>query len=181
MSEEIIVAAGLLLALRFAANYLSPPLTAKPNLYFHIKHGPYPDTLGKVQKIYGDIEAANQSGLPIGLEPQITADWQTTLAYLHECGDIPIMLNVFTSDDSLQLTINQISEAVSNCNVQWLRFHETLSFYQPFPIAYAQSILNFAKTANIPVFWNEWDINTYPQIAQIITTLSNVLLNSLKS
>lgn len=172
MSEQVVLIAGVVLvglSLANAAATPPAPTPAEPKLYFHIKHADYPNTLGKVQQIYGAIQAANKTGLSIGLEPQCSFDWNTTLNYLSECADIPVMLNVFTSDDNLQLTIEQIAEAMTVCNVHWFRFHEALSYYQPFPTTYVQSILEFARSVNVPVFWNEWDVNTYPQIVQLIS------------
>lgn len=144
--------------------------SATTPLYMHIKHAsPYPFTLGKVRQIYADIQSANKTGLTIGLEPQVTADWATTLSYLGECGDIPVMLTILSSDDNTQLTTQQITEARSKCNVRWLRFHEAMSWFNPFPTEYVQTILAYAKSAKIPIFWNEWDVNYYPAIASLIS------------
>ena len=141
-----------------------------PKLYFHIKHvsSGYPNTLGKVREIYESIQAVNRTGYNIGLEPQCTADWNTQLSYLRECANIPVMLNVFTSDDNLQLSINQIAQAMSICPVRYFRFHEVFSYYQPLPVEYVKSVLAFARNVNVPIFWNEWDVNAYDTIANVI-------------
>lgn len=152
------------------------PIPENATLYMHIKHAPpYPLTAGKVQQIYSTIQSANKTGLDIGLEPQVSADWATQLAYYSECGDIPVMLNVLTSDDSLQLSTQQIQEAIDVCNVRWLRFHEAVSYYFPFPTTYVDSILEFARAKGIPIFWNEWNIYTYPFIASIIQNYRDVV------
>jgi len=158
------VALGLFLLNRASA------VAVSPKLYFHIKHDAsgYPNTLGKVRQIYNSIQAVNKTGYGIGLEPQCTADWNTQLAYLSECANIPVMLNVFTSDDNLQLSTEQIAQAMAVCSVKYLRFHEVCSYYHPFPTEYARSILAFARERNVPVFWNEWDVNQYNTIASVI-------------
>lgn len=147
-----------------------PPIPQSATLYMHIKHSPpSPSTIGKVQQIYRVMQTTNRTGLDIGLEPQVSGDWATQLEYYKECGDIPVMLNVMTSDDALQLTLNQIDQIRAVCNVKYLRFHEAISYYdpnnqnwaQPFPLTYALSVLQYAKNANLSVFWNEWDIYAY--------------------
>jgi len=159
------VALGLLMLIKPVS------ATGPTKLYFHIKHDSsgYPNTLGKVHQIYDSIQAVNRTSYGIGLEPQCVADWNTQLSYLSECGNIPVMLNVLTSDNALQLTLGQIDQALSVCNVKYLRFHEVISYYdpnnqnwaKPFPLAYALSLLQYAKNKNIPVFWSEWDIYAY--------------------
>lgn len=145
-------------------------LPTNATLYIHIKHAsPYPNTLGKVRQIYSQILNANRSGMNVGLEPQCTADWTTQKAYFQECDNIPVMLTVFSSDGAYQLTPSQIDEAIVLCNVKWLRFHEALSYFSPFPTDYAISILELAKQRGIPVFWNEWDVNQYTNLASIIS------------
>jgi len=158
------VALGLLLLSRTVS------ATMSPKLYFHIKHvaSGYPNTLGKVQQIYDSIQAVNRTGYGIGLEPQCVADWNTNLSYLSESANIPVMLNVFTSDDNLQLSVDQIAQAMSVCTVRYFRFHEVCSYYQPLPVDYIKSILAFARDVNVPVFWNEWNIYTYDTIAEVI-------------
>lgn len=173
MSEYVALGIGLALTgtYLYVKSKPKPPPPPQPatTLFFHIKHAdPYPYTLGKVQQIYSTITAANNTGRTIGLEPQCTGDWLTQLQYLQECGDIPVMLNVLTSDDSVMLTIDQIAQAMDVCNVQCIRFHEALSYFQPFPLEYVLSVLAFAKANNISVFWNEWDVNQYPTLASII-------------
>lgn len=171
-AREAVVVAGLVavpVAMYFLTRASGLPIPENATLYMHIKHAPpYPNTIGKVRQIYGAMQSANKTGLPIGLEPQCTANWATQLAYLKECGDIPVMLNVLTSDDAVQLTTQQIAEAMAVCNVRWLRFHEAISYFSPFPTEYAKSILDFASDVGIPVFWNEWNIYTFPVIASII-------------
>lgn len=152
------------------------PIPANATVFMHIKHSlPYPNTLGKVRQIYNEAQKANKTGLDIGLEPQCVSNWATQLEYYKECGDIPVMLNVLTSDDAVQLTTQQIEEAMNVCNVRWLRFHEALSWFNPFPTTYVNSIMEFARTRGVPIFWNEWDIYTFPQIATIIQGYEDVV------
>lgn len=175
---------GLPLAFFLLPRASPQPIPQTATIFMHIRHSPpYPVTLGKVRQIYSTIQSANKTGLNIGFEPQVLyTDWATQLAYYTEIGDIPVMLNVFTSDDALQLTTDQISQIMAVCNVKYLRFHEALSYFQPnytgqpFPTDYARSILAFAKTNGIPVFWNEWDVRfwdatdltQYPKIQTVI-------------
>lgn len=149
-----------------ALSMLTASASAPTKLFFHIKHGdPYPNTLGKVQQIVSAIRAVNKTGLGIGLMPQATPD--TLMAYYAECGSTPVMLTAFSSDGE-KLTLEQINAIMSVCNVQWLRFHEILSAYSPFPTDYVLSVLELAKQRHVPVFWNEWNTYTYPDLANII-------------
>lgn len=145
---------------------LTASTTTPTRLYMHIKHGdPYPYTLGKVQQINNAMQAANKTGVGIGLMPQATPE--TQLSYYRECGSTPVMLTAFSSDGE-KLTLQQIEEIIGVCNVQWLRLHEVLSAYDPFPTDYVLSLLEFSKQRGIPVFWNEWNTYTYPTITSII-------------
>jgi hypothetical protein len=166
------VALGLLMLIKPVS--ATVPL---PKLYFHIKHvaSGYPNTLGKVQQIYDSIQSVNKTGYGIGLEPQCIADWNTQLSYLSECANIPVMLNVLTSDDSYQLSIDQITQAMAVCPVRYFRFHEVCSYYQPLPVDYIKSILSFARGVNVPIFWNEWDVNTYNTIASVIQGYEDIV------
>ena len=141
-----------------------------PKIYFHIKHDDsgYPNTIGKIHQIYDIIKAANKTGYNIGLVPQSGSDWDKQLDYLSETDNIPIMLNVFTSDDNIQLSTEQILQATNVSSVQYFRFHEVCSSYDPLPIDYIKSILALARQMNIPIFWNEWNTNCYDTIADII-------------
>lgn len=152
------------------------PIPENAILYMHIKHAPpYPATMGKVRQIYNTIQSVNRTGLSIGLEPQVVADWATQLEYYKECGDIPVMLNVLTSDDAVQLSIQQIQEAMNVCNVRWLRFHEAVSYFNPFPTTYVNEVMAFAQATGVPIFWSEWDIYTFPFIASVIQNYQDVV------
>ena len=178
----IAVTGGITLGLFLLSRTVSAAVS--PRLYFHIKHvaSGYPNTLGKVRQIYDSIQAVNRTGYGIGLEPQCTADWNTQLTYLRECSGIPVMLNVFTSDDTLQLSIDQIAQAMAVCpTVRYLRFHEVCSYYQPFPTEYVRSILAFARANNVPIFWNEWDVNRYDAIAYVIQGYEDIVAVSFGS
>lgn len=163
--------APALLSIPFITYFIgqASALPTNATLFIHIKHSqPYPNTIGRVRQIYSEILKANNSGLSIGLEPQCVADWTTEKAYYRECGNIPTMLTVMASDGGVMLSIPQIEEILPLCNVKWLRFHEALSYFSPFPTDYAKSIFQFAQDRNIPVFWNEWNTYAYPELANII-------------
>lgn len=173
--RDLIVPA--LLSIPFITYFMGQASAIPTNatIYMHIKHASYSNTLGKVRQIYNEVLKANKTGLNIGLEPQCVADWATQLTYYKECGDIPVMLNVLTSDDAVQLSIQQIEEAMSVCNVKWLRFHEPISYFNPFPITYVNEIMAFARAKGVPIFWNEWNIYTFPVIAGIIQGYRDVV------
>lgn len=147
------------------------PIPQDASLYMHIKHqDPYPRTLGSVQKIYNDVLMANRTGRGIGLEPQIIGDFPTQKAFYQECGEIPTCMTMFSSDLALQHTLSELDELISvTQNLRMFRFHEVLAYYdpnnpswaKPFPLTYCRSLLQYAKDKNIPVFWNEWDINAF--------------------
>jgi len=156
-----------------------------PSLYMHIKQDDVYGsvvTRGSVQQVYGAVLAANRTGRGIGLEPEcVASDWSGYMSYFQECRgrrDIPVMLNAFTSDDNLQLTPSQLQALIEVCNVKVLRFHEVLSYYQPFPVSYCQSLLAFAKSMKLPVFWNEWDVRLYPALANIIEGYEDMVIVS---
>jgi hypothetical protein len=155
---------------------------ANPKLYFHVKHDPQNgyNTINKIQQIYQYLRSVNHTGLNVGIELQITGDWATQQSYLQKCAGIPIMLNAITSDDRYILHVDEIERAATVCPVKVLRFHEILSYYrQDLPLDLIFDVLNCAKNVlKIPVFWNEWDINTYPILAQIIQGYEDTVIVS---
>lgn len=151
--------------------------TTKPaNMFFHIKNDPTNglNTVGKVAQVYSAINSlASPLGYSVGLEPQCVTSWIDQLSYLQEFSKIPVMLNAWTSDDNYQISTSQIIQAMNVCPVKYLRFHEVMSYYAstidtPAVQSYIQSILSFSKFYGVPLFWNEWDPNTYPAIASMI-------------
>jgi len=97
----------------------------------------------------------------------------------------PVMATVLTSDvlqayTEYKLTLEQIDQIRTVCPLQTLRIHEAISYYRdylniPFPTDYVREICNYAQNNKLSIFWNEWDINTYPQIAQIIEGYENTV------
>ncbi len=77
---------------------------------------------------------------------------------------IPIMLDVFGGGDqntpTPMLTVDQITQAMQSANVKYLRIAEVISWHiekeQPFPTAYLNQLLDYAKTNNLEIFWTEW-------------------------
>lgn len=148
-----------------------PPLDAQ--LFFHIKNDPASGlvTKGKVAQIYQAIQNFNVTDFEVGLQPQCVTDWAAELEYLSEFQNIPVMLSVFTSDNAYQMGLGQILDAMAVCPVKYLRFHEVMAYYRdvlPEKLPYIQSVLAFSRDYGIPIFWNEWDVNSYPQIKEII-------------
>ena len=145
-------------------------------MFFHIKNNPADGlvTMGKIAQVYRTIvNVANRGRFGVGLEPECVTDCATQLIYLQEFAKIPVMLNAWTSDSNYQITVAQIQQAMAVCPVYYLRFHEVMSYYAntintPAVQSYIQSILAFCKSSGIPLFWNEWDITTYPAIATLI-------------
>ena len=186
--EKAALAVGAVAVGAVALSLLAKPAAAQPvpTMFFHIKNDPIngPVTVGKVAAVYGALtKVASPLGFGVGLEPQCIDTWQNQLSYLQEFAKIPTMLNVWTSDNAYAISTSQISQAMQLCPVKYLRFHEVMSYYAdtintPTTQNYIQSILAFSKNSGIPLFWNEWDINTYPAIANIIKGYENNVLVS---
>ena len=141
---------------------------------------------GQIKSLYDKIHALNKTGLLIGLQPYCTNSWVKQKEYLKEFNDIPVMLNVMSSDSlgeedclTKKLTIDQIKEAINVCNVKYLRFHEIMSYHEgkgiDFPLEYVKDVLAFSLERKIPVFWNEWDSTKYSKIKEIIS--DNVIVS----
>lgn len=185
MSKKTLTAAGIVITSAIGLGILASRVKAQsePKLFIHIKHAPQYgfDTIDSIQDIYSSIVEVNKTGLGIGIEPQFTGvDWNTQLEYLRKCKDIPVMLNVYTSDDEYKIYPNQIEQAIESCPVKYLRFHEVVSYYgYNLDVNYIHDLLNRSLLVwKIPVFWNEWDVSTYPSIANIILTYEDTVLVS---
>lgn len=142
-------------------------------LFFHVKNDPIygPVTKGKVSEIYSSIRSYDSTPFNCGLQPQSATSWEEELEYLTEFKSIPTMLTVFASDNAYQMGVSQIAEAIEVCQVQYLRFHEVLAYYWDVlseKMPYIRSVLGFARDNKIPVFWNEWNVNLYPTLSEII-------------
>ncbi len=130
--------------------------------------------LPNIDDTYQQIQALNKGTYQILLLPEYKGDenWTETYQWIKaNFTAIPLILPVFEGGNKtdgtplLQLTINQISEAVSTCNVQGLRIAEMISWYmehpnQIFPTEYVISVLEFAKTHGLMVQWGEWKVNS---------------------
>jgi len=150
-------------------------------LYFHIKNDPNVSvTQGKVKQVFNNILKVNQGKYFVGLEPECVTDWNTELNYYSEFSHIPTMISPFTSDNAKQLSLDQTLQAIQTANVTGLRFHEVISYYgnTTFPTDYALSLIKLAQDYNIPVFWNEWNIYTFDQIASIIQGYEDTVIVS---
>jgi hypothetical protein len=186
--EKAALAVGALSVGAVALSLLVKPAAAQPHpaMFFHIKNDPVngPVTVGKVAAVYGALtKVASPLGFGVGLEPQCVDTWQNQLSYLREFAKIPVMLNVWTSDNSYSITVDQIMQAMAYCPIKYLRFHEVMSYYAntintAATQTYIRSILDFSKAYGIPLFWNEWDTSTYPAIANIISGYEDNVLVS---
>ncbi len=96
-------------------------------------------------------------------------NWTETFGWLSSnFTGIPIVLSVFEGgydklpDPNAQLTVSEIQQAMSKCDVKMIRFSEIISWYmgqnQTFPIDYVRNMLSFARQHNMKVLWSEWKI-----------------------
>ena len=83
---------------------------------------------------------------------------------------------VFTSDQLGQLSLAEIEELrLNSVSMVGLSFHEVLSAFSPFPTEYVQQVLSYARLHGLFVFWNEWNINTYPTIQSLIQGYEDIV------
>jgi cell division protein FtsL len=119
---------------------------------------------------YNQILKLNNGVYNVLLLPEYEGDqnWTETFAWLKQnFANIPIVLSVFEGGSgntpNRQLTLDQISEAVTALNVRELRIGEIASWYlshlQPFPTNYVTSLLNFTRTHGLRMQWSEWQVN----------------------
>lgn len=145
----------------------------KPTIFFSLKYE-LPQLKGQIKNLYDQIQEKNKTGRIIGFQPYCTNEWEVQSEYLMEYGDIPVMLNVISSDSLSEtswkkLELNQIEEAIEICNVKYLRFHEIASYFEnDFPIEYIKGVLALSAKKKIPVFWNEWDTTKYLMIKDLV-------------
>jgi cell division protein FtsB len=81
---------------------------------------------------------------------------------------IPICLSVFEGGNeslpnpNVKLSIAEIQQAMSACNVRAVRLAEIISWYMfynlTFPTDYVRGILGFCRSNNLMVLWSEWKI-----------------------
>ena len=181
------VAGGIALVSLMFAKPVSAIVPSK--LYIHIKHdasGPF--TLGKVQQIYSEIQAANHTGIEVGIQPQCIANWETQLAYYGECKNIPVMAqfltpNPYGTGEPYMLSVEQIEAIRGVSDLRILSLNEAASYYrdvlnQPLPEDYIKSVFAYAKNIGVPVFWSEWDWRAYPIIADVIRGYEDTVIVS---
>jgi hypothetical protein len=150
---------------------------AQPTLVFHVseKGDDYVYArLPNATYTYDQILALNSTS-KIALLPEYKGNinWTEELSWIAANfggpKGIPIMLDVFGggSQDvpTPMLSTSQISEAMNEANIKYLRFAEVISWHlehkQPFPTDYVSGILEFCKANNLQLFWTEWK-NDYP-------------------
>jgi prefoldin subunit 5 len=142
-------------------------------LIFHVSEKGEGYTWGRIPNVtdtYNQILALNDGMYDVLLMPEYKGytDWAESLTWMKQnFAQIPIALPIFEGGDNntptRQLTINQISEAVTTLNVRELRIGEMVSWYlsrlQPFPTDYIASLLNFTRTHGLRLQWSEWKVN----------------------
>jgi len=160
-------------------------------LIFHVSEkgqgynwGHLPD----VTYTYNQILKLNNDKYDILLLPEYEGDqnWTETFAWLKQnFTNIPIVLSVFeggsNNSPNRQLTIDQISEAVTALNIRELRIGEIISWYmahlQTFPTDYVKSLLNFTRTHGLRLQWSEWEVDygTFQRIQNYIAGYEDIV------
>jgi hypothetical protein len=178
MSEVIVTVGAILIAMYVLRPPVSADNTAK--MFFHVKHNPVAEisTKGEMKKIQNIINSI--TGETVGIEPEPLVPWAEQLEIFQELknGNIPVMLKVFASDT--MLTIDEIAQVIQICDVKYIRITEVISHFdeiaQPFPIEYVHNIFDIAKQNGIPVVWTEWNIYTFPKMAEYIIGYEDTVL-----
>ena len=100
---------------------------------------------------------------------------------------IPIVLSAFEGgydklpSPNVQLTVVDIEQAMSTCDVRMVRFAEIISWYleqnRSFPIDYVNSVLNFCRQYNVEVLWSEWKIgnDVIPRLQEYIAGYEDIV------
>jgi cell division protein FtsL len=126
--------------------------------------------LPNVNYTYNQILKLNNGKYDVLLLPEYEGDqnWTETFAWLKQnFANIPIVLSVFAGGSNnspiRQLTVDQISEAVTALNVRELRIGEIVSWYMShflaFPADYVKSLLNFTRVHGLKLQWSEWEVD----------------------
>ena len=122
--------------------------------------------LPNVAETYEQIAALNNGTYEILLLPEYKShlNWTEELCWLAANfggkEGIPIMIDVFTSTENstavTQLSIENISQAMAVCNVQYVRIFEAISWHmehgQHFPADYVKIYLDSAKQTDLKYF-----------------------------
>lgn len=118
--------------------------------------------------VYSQIR--NQTTYDVLLLPEFEGNlnWSATYAWLlNNFTNIPIILPVFEGGGdlkpNLQLTLDEIEQATTTCNVKMVRLCEIISWYmgksQSVPIDYIRDVLTFCRQHRLRVLWSEWKIS----------------------
>ena len=100
-------------------------------------------------------------------------NWNETLQWIStNFAGVPICLPVFEGGDeklpnpNVKLTIAEIEEAMAVSDVRMVRFAEVISWYMSIapqnatpPIDEIRGVLEFCRSKNLKVLWNEWKIS----------------------
>jgi hypothetical protein len=97
-------------------------------------------------------------------------DWTETLRWIStNFSGVPICLSVFEDGNeswpnpNVKLTAVEIEQAMVASDVRMVRFAEMISWYlganRTFPIDEVRSVLEFCRSKDLKVLWNEWKIS----------------------
>ena len=97
-------------------------------------------------------------------------DFTETLKWISSnFSGVPICLSVFEGGNeswpnpNVKLTTAEIEQVIAVSDVRMVRFAEMISWYmdanRTFPIDEVMSVLEFCRSKNIKVLWNEWKIS----------------------
>jgi hypothetical protein len=131
-----------------------------------------PDVVDFYQKIRDGFAPYEVLILP---EYNGNLNWTETLLWIStNYTGAPICLSVFEGGDdklpnpNVKLTIEEIEEAMAVSDVRMVRFAEMISWYMnatrtfpnvTYPIDEVRDILEFCRSRNLKVLWNEWKIS----------------------
>lgn len=137
---------------------------------------------------YDQILKLNNGTYDIILVPEYKGNenWSETFTWLAKnFKKIPIMLSVFEGGPHTypvpKLTIDEINETVTACNVKWIRIFETVSWHiehnLTYPIDYVRNILAFAREHGLRVQWSEWKVgdNVFQRVKSYIAGFEDIV------
>ena len=115
-------------------------------------------------------------------------NWTETLQWIStNYTGVPICLSVFEGgadklpNPNVQLTIEEIKQAMAVSDVQMVRFAEMISWYMnaniTFPIDKVRDTLDFCRSNNLKVLWSEWKISydVYPKLNDTISGFEDIV------
>ncbi len=128
-----------------------------------------PDVLSTYQRLRDGFAPYEVLILP---EYDGNRNWTKTLQWIStDFGGVPICLSVFEGGNeswpnpNVELTIAEIEQAMAVSDVRMVRFAEMISWYMNSSrsifdaIDDARSVLEFCRSKNLKVLWNEWKIS----------------------